>query len=134
MGLGTHPAAAAADATCSHARIAVPSPARHAGDMTTQAHTMSLDEALERTQRAGPGSTVEVVDRAGRRTIYEIVTQPPCTAPRPVTLDSAEGLALLGARRGDALTIRAENGRPRRVSVIAVTAAAASRGDGVLPA
>jgi|tagenome__1003787_1003787.scaffolds.fasta_scaffold20326169_2 transcription elongation GreA/GreB family factor len=104
------------------------------GDMSMQAHTMSLDEALERAQRSGPGSTVEVVDRAGRRTTYEIVTQPPRTAPRPVTLDSAEGRALLAARPGDALTIREENGRPRRVSVIAVTAAPASREDDVRPA
>jgi transcription elongation GreA/GreB family factor len=92
--------------------------------MSTQAHTTSLDQALRRARRAGPGSTVEVVDRAGRRTIYEIVAQPPGPAPRPVTLDSAEGRALVGTRAGDALTIPAANGRPRRVSVVDVTPAA----------
>ena len=102
--------------------MAVTSPARDAGDMSTPPHT------------AGPGSTVEVVDRAGRRTSYEIVARLPVPAPRPVTLDSAEGLALLGARPGDALTIPAENGRPRRVSVVGVTPAVCSRAGDPAPA
>jgi transcription elongation GreA/GreB family factor len=84
--------------------------------------TNSLDEALRRARRAGPGSTVEVVDRFGRSTVYEIVAQPPGPAPRPVTLDSAEGRALVGVRPGDVVTIPAENGRPRRVSVVDVSA------------
>jgi transcription elongation GreA/GreB family factor len=83
--------------------------------------TTSLDEALSRARRAGPGSIVEVVDRAGRRTRFEIVTQAPDPAPRRVTLGSAEGRALLGARAGDALTIPGENGRPRRVSVASIS-------------
>jgi transcription elongation GreA/GreB family factor len=97
--------------------------------MSMRAHTTSLDEALRRARRAAPGSTVAVVDRAGRRTIYELVTQAPAPAPRRVTLDSEEGAALLGARPGDALTIPAENGRLRRVRVVDVTAAASARED-----
>jgi transcription elongation GreA/GreB family factor len=109
--------------------MAVPQPARQAGHMSTQAHTTSLDHALRRARRAGPGSIVEVVDRAGRRTRFALVAQAPEPAPRPVTLGSAEGRALVGARAGDALRIPAENGRPRRVSVVAVTPAGAPAED-----
>jgi hypothetical protein len=126
--------AAGAGAMCSHARMAIPSSPGHAGDMSMQEHTTSLDEAVRLARRAGPGSTVEVVDRAGRRMMYEIVAQLPGPAPRPVRLDSAEGLALLGARTGDALALPAENGRLRRVSVVDVTPAARSREDDPLPA
>ena len=101
--------------------MAVTSLGRHAGVMSTQAHTADLGTALTRARRAGPGSTVEVVDRAGRRTTYQLVEQPPVPAPRRVTIGSAEGLALLSARPGDMLTIPAENGRRRRVSVVHVT-------------
>jgi transcription elongation GreA/GreB family factor len=107
--------------------MAVPSAAGHAVDMSMQAATTTLAETLTRARRAGLGSTVEVVDRAGRSAIYEIVAQPPALTPRPVTLDSAEGLALLGVRPGDAVTIPAENGRQRRVSVVDVTLAGRSR-------
>src|SRR4051794_29801015 len=111
------------------APMAMPSPAGHAGDMSTRVHTTSVNEALRVARRAGLGSTVEVADRAGRRTRYEIVAQPPRPAPRPATLDSAEGLALLGARPGDALTIPTANGRLRRVSVVDVTPAVCSPED-----
>jgi transcription elongation GreA/GreB family factor len=119
--------ASGAGAECSPARMAVPSAARHAVAMSMQAATTTLDAALRRARRAGLGSTVEVVDRAGRTTVYEIVAQRPGPAPRPVTLDSAEGLALLGVRPGDAVTIPAENGRHRRVSVVDVTPAGRAR-------
>jgi transcription elongation GreA/GreB family factor len=89
--------------------------------MSTLGRTTDLDMALRRGRRAGPGSTVEVVDRAGRRMTYEIVGRPPEPAPRRVTIGSPEGLALLWARPGDTLTIPAENGRRRRVSVVHVT-------------
>ena len=105
---------------CRDARMAVASRRRHAGGMSTQAHTADHGTALTRTRRAGLGSTVEVVDRAGRRTTYQIVGEPPAPAPRRVTIGSAEGLALLWARPGDTLTIPAENGRRRRVSVVQV--------------
>jgi transcription elongation GreA/GreB family factor len=95
--------------------------------MSAQLHTMGLDEALRRARRAGPGATVEVVDRAGRRTVYELVAQSPAPAPRQVTIGSAEGLALLGAQPGDALTIPTANGRPRRVAVVGVTPPARAR-------
>ena len=83
--------------------------------------TTSLDEALTATGRAGLGSTVEVVDRAGRTTRYEIVARQPGSEPLRVTVDSAHGTALLGARAGDALTIETSNGRERRVWVVDVT-------------
>lgn len=95
--------------------------------MSAQVHTPGLDEALRRTRRAGPGATVEVVDRAGRRTVYELVAEAPAPAPRRVPIASAEGLALLGARLGDAVTIPTANGRPRRVSVVGVTPPARAR-------
>jgi transcription elongation GreA/GreB family factor len=81
----------------------------------------SLDEALRAAGRAGPGSTVEVVDRAGRTTIYEIVARQPDSEPLQVTVDSAPGAALLGTRPGDAITIETANGRERRVWVVDVT-------------
>jgi transcription elongation GreA/GreB family factor len=83
--------------------------------------TTNLDEALRATGRAGPGSTVEVVDRAGRATRYEIVARHPGAEPLRVTVDSAPGAALLGARAGDALTIETSSGRERRVWVVDVT-------------
>jgi transcription elongation GreA/GreB family factor len=82
--------------------------------------TTSLDDALRATGRAGPGSTVEVIDRAGRRMRYRIVARPPGSEPLQVRVDSAEGAALLGARAGDALTIETSNGRERRVWVVDV--------------
>jgi transcription elongation GreA/GreB family factor len=113
--------------------MAAASPARDAGPMPTQLHTADLDTAETRAQRAGPGSTVEVVDRAGRRTTYEIVGRPPGPVPRRVTIGSAEGRALLWARPGDTLTIPAENGRQRRVSVVGVTPSASHREDDLRP-
>ena len=83
--------------------------------------TTSLDEAPRATGRAGPGSTVEVVDRAGRTTIYELVARQLGPEPLRVTVDSAEGTALLGAEPGDARTIETSNGRERRVWVVDVT-------------
>jgi transcription elongation GreA/GreB family factor len=83
-------------------------------------YVASLDEAFTGTRRAGPGSTIEVVDRAGRTTTYELVARPPDPAPQRVAIGSAEGLALFGARPGDTLTIPAPNGRRRRVWVVDV--------------
>ena len=83
--------------------------------------TTSLDDALSATGRAAPGSTVEVVDRGGTTTVYELMVRPSGPAPEPVTVDSVEGAALLGAQPGDALTIRTGNGRRRRVWVVDVT-------------
>lgn len=101
--------------------------------MSAQGHTTELGDAFRRARRAGPGSTVEVVDRGGRRTIYEIVAQAPAPAPEWVTIGSPEGLALLGARRGDVLTIPAENGRRRRVSVVDVAQPARTRDEELPP-
>jgi transcription elongation GreA/GreB family factor len=84
-------------------------------------HTTDTAAAFRYNRCAGPGSTVVVVDRAGTTTIYELVARPPGPAPHRVTIESAEGCALLGARPGDALTIPTRNGRPRRVSVVEVT-------------
>jgi transcription elongation GreA/GreB family factor len=94
-------------------------------DHMIDARTPNLQAAMGDRRCAGPGSTVEVVDRAGRTTIYELVSAPPAPAPRRVTVGSAEGLALLGAKPGDALTIPAANGRRRRVSVVGVAPPAA---------
>jgi transcription elongation GreA/GreB family factor len=96
-----------------------PFPADDPGHMAHR-HATDLEDAFGYKRSAGPGSTVAVVDRAGRTTIYELVMRPPAPAPKQVTIESAEGLALLGARPGDALTIPAENGRQRRVSVVEV--------------
>lgn len=106
--------------TWGHARMADPLPAPDPVQMSNS-HATGLEQAFRHTQRAGPGSTVEVVDRAGRTTIYELVVRPPGPIPKRVTILSPEGLALLGVRPGDALTIPADDGRRRRVSVVDVT-------------
>lgn len=85
-------------------------------------HDKHREEAIGRKPGAGLGSTVEVVDRYGRTTIYQLVARAPDPVPQRVTIESAEGAALLGARPGDALTIRTANGRRRRVRVLDVDA------------
>lgn len=88
-----------------------------------------FDEALRYTRCAGPGSTVTVVDRHGRTTVYELVEREPDPAPQRATIESPEGITLLGARSGDAITIRMRNGRQRRIRVVNVGASTSARPD-----
>ena len=71
---------------------------------------------------AGIGSIVNVQDRGGRSTEYELVGR---SLPEPrrsqVMLGSPTGKALLGARPGDVVRVTLPNGRSRRVRVINVT-------------
>jgi transcription elongation GreA/GreB family factor len=70
---------------------------------------------------AGLGSVVTVADRAGRVTEYELIAQSgPEDARQRVTLASATGRALLGARPGEYVRVTLANGRQRRVRVISV--------------
>jgi transcription elongation GreA/GreB family factor len=67
------------------------------------------------------GSIVQVEDRAGRISEYELVERPDDAARHRVTPDSAVGQALFGARRDDRLRITFGNGRCCRVRVLDVS-------------
>jgi transcription elongation GreA/GreB family factor len=76
---------------------------------------------------AGVGSIVEVADRAGRTTEYELVGRRDGAPERErVSLASATGKALLGARPGDRVRVTSANGRQRRVRVVNVKPALAA--------
>ena len=81
----------------------------------------ALMQELELRRGARLGSIVEVVDRAGRRTQYELVSPAPGPYPVAVTPESPTGRALWGARPGDAVRVTLSNGRERRVRVTSVT-------------
>jgi transcription elongation GreA/GreB family factor len=104
--------------------------ARESGVYLTASDFDALMAELESLRRAasahrvssgaGVGSVVRVRDRAGRVSEYELTEQPNAVAREQVTLGSPLGQALLGARRGDSLTLTAGNGRRRRVRVLEV--------------
>lgn len=76
---------------------------------------------------AGVGSIVKVEDRAGRTSEYELVGQADgAPVPEQVSLASATGRALLGARPGDRVRVTHANGRQRRVRVVNVKPARAA--------
>ena len=81
----------------------------------------ALIRELEPRRGARLGSIVQVVDRAGRTTRYELVGHTPERCPVAVTPASPTGRALWGARTGDALHVTLPNGRERRVRVTSVT-------------
>src|SRR3954451_3862322 len=103
---------------CSADRMAAATPARHGVSMTG---LPALMRELEARRGARLGSLVEVVDRAGRATRYELVGRAPGPSPVAVTPASPTGSALWGARPGDAVRVTLPNGRERRVRVTSVT-------------
>jgi transcription elongation GreA/GreB family factor len=80
-----------------------------------------IDIAASLDGRAGLGSLVTVADRAGRVTEYELIARSgDQDARQRVTIASATGRALLGARVGAYVHVTLANGRRRRVRVIDV--------------
>jgi len=86
----------------------------------------ALENVVTANGGAGLGSIVTVVDRAGRRSEYELIATLSQEAARQrVTLASPVGSALLGARPGDYVHVTLSNGRRRRVRVTEVTRSSA---------
>jgi len=113
---------------CGRNRIVTTSRAGHDVDMALKIERASmLDDVVTIDGAAGVGSIIEVADRAGRTTEYELVG-PTDGAPVPerVSLASATGEALLGARPGDRVRVTNANGRQRRVRVVNVKPALAA--------
>lgn len=81
----------------------------------------ALMRELEPRRGARLGSIIEVVDRVGRTSQYELVGPAPGPWPVAVTPASPTGGALWGARPGDAVRITLPNGRERRVRVTSAT-------------
>jgi hypothetical protein len=80
-----------------------------------------LDDGVAINGGAGVGWIVKVADRAGRTTEYELVGPTEGEPVREhVSLASATGKALLGARPGDRVRVTHANGRQRRVRVVNV--------------
>jgi len=85
-----------------------------------------VDDTLADDGLAGLGSFVQVRDRAGRHTEYEIVGWRSADALRTqVTPASPIGKALLGARSGDVVRVLLPRGRERALEVTAVRRARA---------
>jgi transcription elongation factor GreA len=85
-----------------------------------------VDDALAGDGLATLGSFVEVRDRAGDQTEYEIVGWRSAKALRTqVTPASPIGKALLGARSGDVVRVQLPRGRERTLEVMAVRRAGA---------
>jgi transcription elongation factor GreA len=81
---------------------------------------------------AGLGTTVHVIDDAGRERQYRLVGRRGEDAqPYAVTMASPVGTALWGARRGDVVDVALPNGRARTLRVIDVVHDLIESADGV---
>jgi transcription elongation factor GreA len=83
--------------------------------------TVRDDEAARFDGAAGLGSTVCVVDEAGRTTDYRLIGRRTAeSSPQEVSLGSPVGKALVGKRSGDVVCVNLPTGGNRTFTLLAV--------------